>query len=192
METKKHITEKSAFTIVELLVAMSIFTIVIVLVVGIFIQGLRSQRILNHLMAINDNTALVIEQAAREMRTGYDFCPPDADPACSPTLMNFVNFRGERVIYSFEMAGIARNGIVLTTPEALITDAGFILSQNDSDANPDDNACNPWRTSIFMTVNSSDPEIQQVSRIQTTVTSRVLPIDSPNADQALINQCSVN
>lgn len=188
MKMKKNISQKYAFTIVELLVAMSIFMIVIVLVVGIFIQGLRSQRILNHLMAINDNTALVIEQAAREMRTGYGFSQQ------APNSMDFINFRGQPTSYSFnlETGSISRNNVVLTTPEALITDAGFILSQNDSDADPDNNICNPWRVSIFMSVHSIDPEIQQVSRIQTTVTSRVLPIDTPNADQALINQCSVN
>lgn len=188
MKMKKFISEKHAFTIVELLVAMSIFTIVIVLVVGIFIQGLRSQRILNHLMAINDNTALVIEQAAREMRTGYGFSQ------AAPNSMDFTNFRGEPTSYIFDLetGSISRNNVVLTTPEALITDAGFILSQNDSDDNPDDNICNPWRVSIFMSVHSIDPEIEQVSKIQTTVTSRVLPIDSPSADQALINQCSVN
>jgi len=182
---------KKGFTITELLVAMAVFAIVIVIVVGIFIQGLRSQRILNHLMAINDNTALVIEQASREMRTGYGFCP--VERPCTPVAMNFTNFRGEAVSYQFDLGAgnIVRNGVVLTTPEAFIGEAGFIWSQNDNDADMDNDACNPWRISIFMSVRSANPDIQQVSRIQTTVSSRVLPVEAPNASQEIINLCSI-
>ncbi len=181
--------KKEGFTITELLVAMSVFTIVIVVIVGIFIQGLRSQRILNHLMAINDNTALVIEQMAREIRTGYGFCP--ADQPCSPTILNFTNFQAQPVTFAFNEDGsISRNGVVLTTAEAVISDAQFIFSQDDGDGNPDNNVCNPWRISILMTVRSVQPEITQSSKIQTTVSSRILPIDSPNPSPEVINQCA--
>lgn len=183
---------KNAFTLTELLVAMGVFAIVIVIVVGIFIQALRSQRILNHLMAINDNTALVIEQAAREIRTGYGFCP--AERPCLPEILNFMNFRGEPVSYQFDLqaGAIVRNGVLLTTPEALISQGGFFWSQGDDDADPDNDACNPWRISIFMSVRSVDPDIDQISRIQTTASSRVLPVDAPDASQELIAQCSIN
>lgn len=189
--------KRESFTITELLVAMGVFAIVVVIVVGIFIQGLRSQRILNHLMAINDNSALVIEQMAREMRTGYGFCQPGVIPECSPTLMNFINFRGKQTVYRFdpETGSISRSNalgnVVLTTPEALIDQGGFVWSQSDNDANLDNDVCNPWRISILMNVRSVDPEIQQVSRIQTTVSSRVLPVEAPNADQEIINLCSI-
>lgn len=174
------------FTITELLVAASVFAIVIVIVVGIFIQGLRSQRILSHLMAINDNTALVIEQVAREIRTGYDFSQPD------PSTINFFNFTGEPVVYDFdgETGRLARNGIVLTTPEADIEEGMFLMTQEDNDPDLGNDACNPWRISVFMTVRSADPDISQSSRIQTTISSRILPLDAPNADQGIIDLCS--
>lgn len=188
----KKFKDRRGFTITELLVAMAVFAIIVVMIVGIFIQGLRSQRILNHLMAINDNTALVIEQAAREIRTGYGFCP--ADRPCLPTILNFINFRGEAVSYQFDLGAgnISRNNIVLTTPEARIDQGSFLWSQEDNNADPANDICNPWRISMFMTVHSINPEIEQVSRIQTTVSSRTLPVDAPNAGQEVINQCVVN
>lgn len=65
---------KNGFTLIELLVAMGIFVIVISIVSVSFIQGLRTQRSIIALMEANDNVSLVLEQMAREIRTGYQFC----------------------------------------------------------------------------------------------------------------------
>lgn len=61
------------FTIVELLVAMSLFTILMAIISGVFVQSLRTQRGTVALIAANSNASLAIEQMSREMRTGKDF-----------------------------------------------------------------------------------------------------------------------
>jgi len=71
------------FTLVELLVAMSVFIIVLTLAVAVFVNALRSQRFLTKLMAVNNNAGLVLEQMAREMRTGYKFI---GSASCSPSI----------------------------------------------------------------------------------------------------------
>ena len=62
-----------AFTLVELLVAMSLFLILIGIATSGFIRVLRTQRAIVELMTINDNAVLTLEQMAREIRTGYHF-----------------------------------------------------------------------------------------------------------------------
>jgi prepilin-type N-terminal cleavage/methylation domain-containing protein len=62
------------FTLVEMLVAMGIFTIVVAIAIGGFINSLRTQRQVASLISAQSNASLVIEQMAREMRTGFLFC----------------------------------------------------------------------------------------------------------------------
>ena len=70
----KIFNSKKGFTLIELLVAMSLFVIFTAIASGGFIRALRTQRAIVALMAVNDNTSLVLEQISREMRTGYNFC----------------------------------------------------------------------------------------------------------------------
>lgn len=182
-----------AFTVVELLTAMAIFSILLAIVVGIFIQSLRSQRILIHLIAINDNTGLVLEQMAREIRSGYDFC--DENQALCDTVnfsnLSFFNYRGEMVNYVFnsDAKRVERNGLILTAPDVEVRDLKFRVYQDDNDENPINNICNPWRIVITMEVGSSNHRISQISRLQTTVSSRILPRESPRASEQIIQQC---
>lgn len=63
----------SGFTIIELLVAIAIFSVVVSVAVGGFVRALRTQRQVVALMAANSNVSLAIEQMAREIRTGRNF-----------------------------------------------------------------------------------------------------------------------
>lgn len=65
---------RKGFTLVELLVAMGIFTIVISIATGGFISSLRTQRQVASLISAQSNASLVLEQMAREIRTGFLFC----------------------------------------------------------------------------------------------------------------------
>ena len=58
---------------IELLVAMTLFIVIIALTSGAFVQSLRTQRATVALIAANSNAALTIEQMMREIRTGKDF-----------------------------------------------------------------------------------------------------------------------
>jgi len=97
---------QAGFTLVELIVAMSIFLIAIVIIVGAFIRSLRTQRIVNHLMAVNSNTSLVIEQMAREIRTGYEF---KLNPAGSACVGGQRRIKGKKIKNTIKSMKIKRN-----------------------------------------------------------------------------------
>ena len=84
---------KKGFTVIELMVAMSMFLILIGVATGTFLGTLRTQRIITELSAANNNATQAIEQIGREIRTGYNFQRSTADT------LEFVNYKNEVVQY---------------------------------------------------------------------------------------------
>ncbi len=74
LSLKAQSSKLKAFTLIELLVSMGIFVVLISIATNAFIISLRSQHAASALIAVNDNLSLVLEQMAREMRTGKGFC----------------------------------------------------------------------------------------------------------------------
>lgn len=97
---------KSGFTLVELLVSIGLFSVVVSIAVGVFVTILRSQRQAAGLLAANSNVSLSIEQMAREIRTGYNFCINGR--GCSLSELKFNNARGEDIIYRLQEGAIER------------------------------------------------------------------------------------
>ena len=97
---------RAGFTVVELLVATTLFIAVLTLVSQIFITSLRSQRSIMALITANDNTFLTLEQMAREMRVGRNFS--DFGGGCfTANGFQFDNPRGETIRYRWrEIAGV--------------------------------------------------------------------------------------
>ncbi len=184
---KTELKTNRGFTLVELIVAMSIFLIAIVVIVGVFIRSLRTQRIVNHLMAVNSNTSLVIEQMAREIRTGYDFdLHTVAPPTCTGSQfeeLEFMNSKGNKVFYRKESDVIAReecagedctsSSFEPLTASNITVDRLCFLNTGNLNNNRD-----PWRITTFLTVDSSNPQLTgNIINFQTTVSARILPKD---------------
>ncbi len=68
----------SGFTLIELMVAMTIFIILVSLSTAIFIQTLRAQREITYITSDNESASEVLEQISRDIRTGYAFTALDA------------------------------------------------------------------------------------------------------------------
>ncbi len=98
------ISSSRAFTLVELLIAIGLFSVVITIAMGGFVRALRSQRQVVALISANSNVSLVMEQMSREMRTGYYFCESTLTTSCNLTNTNisFLNARGENIVYYLE------------------------------------------------------------------------------------------
>lgn len=111
---------------IELLVAMSLFVVVISLVSGVFVRALRAQRNIVGLIAANSNAALALEQMMREMRTGRDFGVLTAEE------INFTNAKAEPVIYRLDIDDkgigfLSRNNERLTAENVVVKKLNFIL-----------------------------------------------------------------
>jgi len=61
------------FTLVELLVAITIFVVVMAIASNLFIGALRAQKSVVDLIAVNDNISLALERIGREIRVGNSF-----------------------------------------------------------------------------------------------------------------------
>ena len=70
----RHSPARGGFLLIELLVAMALFSTIVVIAVGSFINVLQTQRQVAALSAAESNLGIVMEEMAREMRTGSLFC----------------------------------------------------------------------------------------------------------------------
>lgn len=151
---------RKGFTMVELLVSMSLFVIVISITSGVFIRSLRTQRVSVALIAANSNVGLAIEQMAREMRTGQSFS------ASGGSEITFTNAAGEPVSYRLNNSAVERNAKRITASNVIIDNLKFILLPDPS---------YPPRITITIGVSPANVSVSGiVINLQTTVSSRII------------------
>lgn len=155
----------------ELLVAITLFSIAISVAVGGFVRALRTQRQLIGLISANSNASLAMEEMAREIRTANNFqCVGGLSPCEELTFRNAV---GESVAYriSRDDSGNdyiergAGNSFERMTAENVRVGSLLFHLFNDSRFPP--------RISITLEVGAVSPELLgNLTRMQTTVSSR--------------------
>lgn len=172
----------AGFTTTELLVGIAIFTVITTVMTGMFISIMKSQRVAQQIIGVNNNGGIVLEQIAREARTGYNFETNVASVDCGEewgTELSFVNGQnGKLTTYKL----IPENGTVtreeeggdypleMTASNVLVKRLCFRVAKTDSDL------CNPERLSVLLEVSPrNSTSSSNSSLLQTTVSSRVLP-----------------
>lgn len=180
---------KNGFTLVELLVAIGLFSILVAIATGGFVSALRTQRQVAGLIAAQSNAGLALEQVAREIRTGYLFCHDTAgSPTCHDAIGNictaagltlncadldFYNSQSANVVYSLSGGELVRseNGVPqpITGENVVIKYLTFTVFGNTEGDH--------WspRITIDMGVapNSNDPAlVNNVLNLQTSVSAR--------------------
>ncbi|MEK7630245.1 MAG: hypothetical protein AAB432_02610 [Patescibacteria group bacterium] len=181
--------QRAGVTMIEMLVAISVFIIVLVLIIGVFIQGLRIERYVTALTEVQSNASLALEQIAREIRGGYNFDPPvNNGGICQGDLGDTLSFKRIKantetsVSISWNEAAnsIERSETKNNEPPiiTLLNASNISVNRLCFRLNPpaDNPRTNPWRVTLFMTFGSTDKAIaEKVINIQTTVSARVLP-----------------
>jgi prepilin-type N-terminal cleavage/methylation domain-containing protein len=179
----KYARKQQGFTLVELIVAMSLFSIIVVVISGIFMQTVKFQKIVANRAAAIDNLGLAMEEIARGTRTGVKFTELDRvgrDSSVGVTELEFENYKTppEIVRYYFnrddgriykEIVGKV-DPLPITSSNIEITDLKFILrGKNSSSSTQGDKI--PPRITISMTAKGiySEP-----FTLQTTVGARLI------------------
>lgn len=178
------IKTKNAFTLVELLVAMSVFIVAITTISGIFVRAVRVQRQSALIMTINSDASLIFERFAREARQGFNFSlSNDFSGYCSAGFdtVEFDRFLGgtqTKVVYRWNpLSGDVerKEGTGSFTP--------LNTSQNKIDRfcftkyQPQDS--DPWRITAVLRTVPRDAALNYTVDFQTTITARTLPRESP-------------
>ncbi len=179
------------FTLAELLVAMSIFVIIVTVASGIFIRSMQDENRLTAIMGTQSSLNSALEQMAREIRGGYLFNDlTTGSPDCGTTGASFGSLNGYSSMtfvgpngtttYSLSGGRIERNGDFLTSQDVSVQNLCFVINQIGSPypaVHPAD-SCNPWRVNIFLNAEpvASNSNVQPFY-LQTMVSSRVLPKD---------------
>lgn len=176
--------KRSGFTITELLVGVSVFIVISTIMTGIFITAVKNQRVIQGVVAVNNNTAIVLEQMAREMRTGYQFDITDDNGNCGGIIgggdkITFINGQNNSTTTFSLVINSGGNGIIThqvgnNTPEDLT--ASTVSVTRFCAYKIQENICDPERIVLVMEVSpQSMGEGVLPTRLQTTVSSRVLP-----------------
>ncbi len=139
---------KKGFTLIELIIAVGLFSILVAIAAGGYVNALRTEREVAALASAQSNAGLAIEQMTREVRTGYLFChdPNNNNPsaACNCTTsgttwtcsaLDFYNSQTEHVNYSLAGNMLTRSdnnengGVpeIITSDNVAVSSLRFIL-----------------------------------------------------------------
>lgn len=168
------------FTIIELLVALGVFSVIITVALGGFVSALRTERQASAFAGVNSNVSATLEGIMREARTGSNFCVNGINCASSSEL-SFINAKGETVTYCLvrvandrgaverTIGGSCGTGQRVTADNIDVRYFEFVLRGNQ----PDDGL--PPRITVSIGARSSDATASSfMVNLQTTVSARML------------------
>ena len=167
-------TTLQGFSLIELLVAATVFTFIAAGVSGLFVSALNLQRRAASIQRVEENAQFVMESIAREVRvssvtSGDTDCAP-VDPIGTRTLSIMHPVNGA-VTYEYSTVGgngtMSRNGEPITTDDVDVTAFAFCVSGTSSGGAP-------TRVTMPMTLQSSTGQTQTSAEtsLQSTVVSR--------------------
>lgn len=111
------------FTLVEIMVAMSIFLLVMLATIDTMLIVIRTQETITRIQAIQDNARFSLELITKEMRTGIGYRTSAPVCATSGSEIHFMSTSGRRVYY-LDPAGSGKiyryataTGPDITTPD---------------------------------------------------------------------------
>lgn len=182
-------SHRSGFTLVELLVSIALFSVLVAVAVGGFSGALRTQRQIASLLTADTNVSFAIEQMAREVRTGYNFCPvsaagvpscdcPGADPMIPAAVCDtfaFTNASGQSIVYRLN-GGILEKSVDGGSTYEPLTASNITIPYFTVElfGNTAGDHWNP-RIIIDLGVQSKDATLAgQALHLQTTVSARAI------------------
>ena len=132
------------FTLIEMIVAVSLFTVVVFVSVGALLAVADANRKANALRTVMDNLSFSLESMNRSIRTGTDYeCDGSSNCAAGGNTLTVIDPNGSEITYMFSESNgkgtivRTKNGgdaINVTTPEIDINDLTFYVRGVGSDS----------------------------------------------------------
>jgi len=153
---------QSGLTLIEMMVALFVFSIVVLIAIAIFVNVVQGQRKTKANQDVEENIRYALETMAKEIRMGKD--PSVAGGVLTVEAYKAGGSSGS-VTYSLSSDQIQRNGSAITSDQIKVTKLIFYVS-NAANTQP--------KVTISITAKSigSLPEQQTSITVQTTVSSR--------------------
>jgi len=132
---KKIIKPKkyAGLTLIEMLVAMSVFVLTLTGLIQIYISSLRSERLAYDLLNAENSVRYAIELISRDVRMGQGFNPGSSNSLSFTTY--YEGESGQDVTYKLEDNQLKRNNISITPNSITLTplgDSAFIVNQDQN------------------------------------------------------------
>ena len=188
MQNKNN--NKAGFTIIETMIAVSLFLIVVVIGIGSLLNTTSLNRKSQNTRSIMDNLSFIMEDMSKNLRTGYDY-------HCSNILSNLsaplscasgggiISFKsssdGSQWVYEIlsdgtlqksVSGGIAGTFVVLTPPEIIIDPAsGFLVTGAETGDN-----LQPFVTIKLIGTITSENNVVTPFSLQTSISQRLIDI----------------
>lgn len=178
---------QAGFSLIELLVAVALFTVVMTVAVGTLLTIIDANRKAQALASVINNLNFSMDSMSRTIRTGESYyCANDvstmpegtSDCASGASGITLINDRGDRVGYRFTSGTIERRIITstddsgwlsLTAPELVIDDMRFYATGTTLA-----DAFQPMVTISVRGTVAAGSEVESTFNIQTTATQRLL------------------
>jgi prepilin-type N-terminal cleavage/methylation domain-containing protein len=167
----------SGFSLIEMLVAATVFSFIVTSVAGLFVQALDLQRRATGIQKIEENAQFVAESIAREVRVSRvtsgdtDCSPPDPLTTATLTIEHPVN---GTVTYRYDRSAgtVLRNDQPITSADVIFKAFAFCVSGSGTDGKQ-------ARVTMPMTVESvlGGPSTRVAVSLQTTIVSRDISED---------------
>lgn len=169
------------FTLLETVIAFSIFSVVLLGVVAVFITAIRADRQASAAESMINNIRFALEFMEREMRTGVEFVDENGDG----TVLKFTNDRVRTVCYRSSGGVIERFEFATHTPAAPCPSSGFLPLTTSSIVTVSDlvfrlsgeNPTDVQQPRITFTLNAASKiDASLIFRVESTVSQRTLDI----------------
>lgn len=132
-------SKDKSFTIIEIILTTSIFTLVVIATFAIFLSTVKSKERVYKIKEIEDNARYVLELMSKEIGTAKRFAD-DEKPGTDIDLteLDFINYSDENIRYcrsddegncSDTGDYLAKNGVVLTSNKVKITNLSFNVNR---------------------------------------------------------------
>jgi prepilin-type N-terminal cleavage/methylation domain-containing protein len=122
------------FTLLELLLAISLLSLIITITVGIFVSGSKTQRKIIELSAAQREGGYLMETISREIRMAKAINSDQEGNNDSD--VEFTNYDGDPTIYELSGGQILRNTKPISSSDVTIENLTFYVSDDFNDVQP--------------------------------------------------------